>query len=106
LSVGGGAPLNFGAINVVLLNILGEADGLTIFLHNYTVNQATVDLPTVSGDDNDRCYRFWSVGATVVPAVVLQDIGDKCPFGFVGISGAATGPTVGSCKGIVNCISW
>jgi hypothetical protein len=40
----GRVSLVFGAVDVISRNIPGAADGLTFFLCNCTVNQATVDL--------------------------------------------------------------
>ncbi len=100
----GGVLLNLGAINIVSRNILGAADGLTIILRDCTVDQATVNLAVVSCDDNDQRHGFWSVGAAVVPAVILRDVGDKRPFGFDGISCAAAGPAAISCEGVVDCV--
>jgi hypothetical protein len=97
----GGIPLNFGAVNVVLHNILGAADGLAILLRG-TVDQATVDPTAVSRDNNDQRRGSWSVGAAFVPVIISQDVRDKHTFGFVGISGALTGPAHVSCKGVVD----
>ncbi len=87
----GGVPCNFGAVdvvgpNVVLCNILGAADGLTIVSCKCGVDQASVNPTTISWDDNDQRRRFWSVGAAVTPATISQDIRDEHLFGFVGIS--------------------
>jgi hypothetical protein len=100
----GRVPLNFGAVNVVSRNILGAADGLAIILHDCTVDQATVNLATVSCNDNDQRSGFRSVGAAVIPAVILRDVRGKRPSGFDGISCAAAGPTAISCEGVVNRI--
>ena len=76
----GGGPLNFGAVNIVLRNILGAADGLTISLRNCRVDQAMVDLTAVSLNDSDQPTDFGLSEPRLSPPLYLRMSETIAPF--------------------------